>query len=170
MEEHSHVPDPEIQTLLREANNHLNDELGVLIGQPRNTLLTQQDTDAAALQIRKARAAADNVIKTGDSRRANLLAFRGHFENVDATFKDTLDHTWKIFGRIIARESLITLSHQLDEIRRKSAQLSPVGGYDPKDLNALAEAEAACACTIEQHRSDLVRSTEVHTDFHTVPV
>src|SRR6185437_10842472 len=85
-------------------------------------------------------------------------AYRSHFENIDATFKHTLDHTWKIFGRIIARESLITLSHQLDEIRRKSAQLSPVGGYDSKDLTALAEAEAAFSSTLDRHGVDLTRS------------
>jgi diguanylate cyclase (GGDEF)-like protein len=149
---------PENQTLLRSANDHLSIELASFVGRAREALLAQKDMEALASLVRKARAAADGFIKAGDSRRASLLAYRNHFENVDATFKQTLDHTWKIFGRIIARESLVTLSRLLDEIRRKSAQLSPDGGYNSKDLDALADAEAAFASALDQHGADLSRS------------
>ena len=149
---------PENHTSVRSANEQLRGELGVFIKQARETELAQKDTEVLASLLLEACAAADGFIKGGDSRRASLLAYRNHFENVDAAFKQALEHTWKIFGRVIARESLITLSHQLDEIRRKSAQLSPDGGYSSKDLTALAEAEGAFSSTLEHHVADLGRS------------
>jgi len=119
------VDTPEKQTLLESADSHLSDELVLFSGPARDVLLTSKDTAALAHQVRKARAAVDNVIKTGDSRRASLLAYSSHFENLDAAFKRALDHNWKIFGRVIARESLITLSHQLWNKRATSCDEPP---------------------------------------------
>jgi hypothetical protein len=81
-------------------------ETARFLGSARMASLSETETNRLVLQVRKAQAAADTWVKTGDARRAHLLAYRNHFDNIDATLKRTLEHTWKIFGGIIARGSL----------------------------------------------------------------
>ena len=71
------------------------------------------------------RNAGDDVIRVADERRAVLAGYWSHFESVDAQVKKALDqNNWKIFGRVISRQSLLALSRDLDDIRRGSTQLN----------------------------------------------
>jgi diguanylate cyclase (GGDEF)-like protein len=149
---------PENNKLLRATRSHLEDEVGLLLRTAREATLAPQETEALPAQMRKAHATAAQLIELSDARRASLLSYRNHFENVDAALKQTLDHTWRIFGRIIARESLVTLSRELDDIRRNATRLSFPGVYEPSVLLALQEAENAFSTTLDHHGSDLSRS------------
>lgn len=67
---------------------------------------------------------AETLLKSAASRRQFLLAYSATFDHMDATLKTSLDGAWKIFGRVVARQSLLQLSTDLNAMRpRLSSQL-----------------------------------------------
>ena len=72
--------------------------------------------------------------------------------------KTALDRAWKIFGRVIARQSLVELSRALDDMRRDVASLAAPAGYDLAALEAIAAREAAFATSLEQNQRGLTSS------------
>lgn len=111
-----------------------------------------------ATHVRMLRAAADALVNANDARRAAFTTYWSHFEGIDRLIKSALDQNWTIFGRVIARQSLITLSRQLDDIRRRGAQLTAAGGHDLSTLSALSDSEASFSNTVEKNAAGLTRS------------
>ena len=123
---------------------------------------------------RQLRARGNDAIQAADQRRALFVSYWDAFERVDERMKGSLDRNWKIFGRVIARQSLISLSRDLDEIRRHSARLSPSGNFNAETLKQLADAQTQFAATLETHARNLGRSqggewlAALQADFATV--
>ncbi|MDB6043873.1 MAG: hypothetical protein JWM63_2424 [Gammaproteobacteria bacterium] len=109
---------------------------------------------ARILNLRKT---GDDSIRVADTRRALVAAYWSHFENVDTQMKSAMDRNWRIFGRVISRQSLVALSRDLDDIRRRSIQLN-TGSSDPAMLNVLAESQQRFALTLAQNGVALARS------------
>ncbi len=134
---------------------------------------TQNQRRILTAQSAQFLAMGDDVGRLADQRRALFKEYWDRFEKVDARMKGSLDRNWKIFGRVIARESLMSLSRELDEIRRHSARLSPGGGFDAQTLQQLGEAQEKFAKSLEGHARNLGRSqgaewlTELQADFAT---
>ncbi len=103
------------------------------------------------------RNAGDQVIRVADERRTALAGYWSHFESVDAQVKKALDqNNWKIFGRVISRQSLSGLSRELDDIRRSSTQLN--SGDNAALLDSLAQTQAHFGATLERNAAGLARS------------
>jgi len=76
-------------------------------------------------RVEALRAAGDQVVRNEDERRTVLADYWSRFESIDLQIKKTLDKSnWKIFGRVISRQSLLKLSRDLEEIGRQSTQLN----------------------------------------------
>jgi diguanylate cyclase (GGDEF)-like protein len=118
------------------------------------------ETRARALRprVRDLRNAGDEVVRIADDRRAVLAGYWSHFESADAQVKKALDqNNWKIFGRVISRQSLSGLSRELDDIRRGSTQLN-TAGEDAAMLDSLAQSQAHFAAALDRNASGLARS------------
>jgi diguanylate cyclase (GGDEF)-like protein len=100
----------------------------------------------------------EDVVHDSDARRAMVTQYWERFENLDRRMKGSVDRSFKIFGRVIARQSLISLGRDLDDVRRRSEQLTPGGGYDPALLEGLAQSQLNFATTLEQNGSNLASS------------
>ena len=100
----------------------------------------------------------EEVVRDSDARRAMVSEYWERFEDVDRRMKGSVDRSFKIFGRVIARQSLISLGRDLDDVRRRSEQLTPEGGYDPALLAGLAQSQMHFATTLEQNASNLASS------------
>jgi diguanylate cyclase (GGDEF)-like protein len=98
------------------------------------------------------------LIVAADGRRARAVEYWEHFEALDKQMKGSVDRSFKIFGRVIARVSLISLNRDLDEQRRLSEPLTPEGGYDPAMLERLAQSQTRFATTLEDNARDLSKS------------
>jgi diguanylate cyclase (GGDEF)-like protein len=98
------------------------------------------------------------VIRGADARRAMAAEYWEHFEAVDKRMKGSVDRSFKIFGRVIARQSLISLNRELDDLRRRSEPLTPAGGYDPGMLERLAQSQIQFEKTLEDNERDLANS------------
>jgi diguanylate cyclase (GGDEF)-like protein len=100
----------------------------------------------------------EEVVRDSDARRAMVSEYWERFENLDRRMKGSVDRSFKIFGRVIARQSLISLGRDLDDVRRRSEQLTPGGGYDPALLEGLAQSQLNFATTLEQNAANLASS------------
>jgi diguanylate cyclase (GGDEF)-like protein len=122
-----------LKELEREASNYV--------------ALPEDDVAASRRQKLRARLVAyrahgDELIRIADSRRDALTEFSNRFDALDARMKTALGHAWKIFGRVVARKSLVDLNSSLDEIRRDFASLPTTGNYDQGALAAVTASEA----------------------------
>jgi diguanylate cyclase (GGDEF)-like protein len=146
----------ENQILLAAADQHLAREAASVI--PTAATSSAGAARSLAAQIRTLRATGDALVNASDVRRAAFASYWSHFEGVDRPVKSALDRNWTIFGRVIARQSLITLSRELDDLRRRAAQMTPAGGYEPTTLSALVDSETRFSNTLEQNAAGLARS------------
>jgi diguanylate cyclase (GGDEF)-like protein len=99
-----------------------------------------------------------DLVEAADRRRQLLSDYWERFERIDAQVKGSLDRNWKIFGRVIARQSLISLSRDLDDIRRDSARLGPAGAFDSATLLSLSASQEKFATALEKNARGLGRS------------
>jgi diguanylate cyclase (GGDEF)-like protein len=135
-----------------------------LAGEATRFIAKAASTDSAeavksfATQIRALRATGDALVNASDARRAAFASYWSHFEGVDRLIKSALDRNWTIFGRVIARQSLITLSREFDDIRRRAAQMTAAGGYESSTLSALVDSEVRFSSALERHAAGLTRS------------
>ncbi len=122
--------------------------------------VARANTRSHALRVGVAslRKTGDAVIRNADERRAVLAAYWSHFDNADAQVKKALDrNNWRIFGRVISRQSLLSLSRALDDIRRRSTQLG-TNAEDPSMLDALAQSQALFTVTLSRNAPGLSRA------------
>jgi diguanylate cyclase (GGDEF)-like protein len=102
-------------------------------------------------------AAALKVGELSEGKRHLSGEYRRNFEAMDARVAQSIDRAWKIFGRVIARESIVVLSRQVAQIRRHLAELdqnaNPVG-----DAARLEASEAAFLEILEKKAASLAQS------------
>jgi len=102
-------------------------------------------------------AAALEVGRLAEQKRHLSAEYRRHFEVMDARMAQSIDRAWKIFGRVIARESIVELSRQVAEIRRHLAELDQNANPDV-DAARLAASEAAFLEILEKKAASLTQS------------
>jgi diguanylate cyclase (GGDEF)-like protein len=108
--------------------------------------------------LQRDRTSAAAMIALSDQRRSSLAVYAAQFETINARMKQSVDGAWKIFGRVVARQSLIQLSNELDEIRRRFAELKARGVSDTSALAALTASEQTFATTLHDNERSLTRS------------
>jgi diguanylate cyclase (GGDEF)-like protein len=104
------------------------------------------------------RAQKDELVRAADGRRSALKEFWDRFDGLDARTKASLAGSWKIFGRVVARKTLVDLNSSLDEIRREFASLPASGFYDHDTLAPVTTSETALALSLETNEAALTRS------------
>jgi diguanylate cyclase (GGDEF)-like protein len=112
---------------------------------------------SAAIQLHQRYA--ESLIAASDERHVLTSQYADLFEKLNARDKASLDHSWKIFGRVVARQSLLQLSADLDALRRHAAAFGSTGDSDGMELAALLEAEQSVQKRLDDNQSTL-RHTE----------
>jgi diguanylate cyclase (GGDEF)-like protein len=103
-------------------------------------------------------AQATELVRIADSRQALLQECWDHFEQLDARLKATLERAWTIFGRVVARRSLIEINHHLDEIRKELSSFTTPRDYDEATVAAIAAHETALLQLLQEYEDSLSRS------------
>jgi diguanylate cyclase (GGDEF)-like protein len=102
-------------------------------------------------------AAGRNSIRLADARQGALHEIAGRADAMDGQLKTSLDGAWKIFGRVLARQSLMQLRSELDDIRRGIARWSATGG-DRAAMTAVMAGETAFAATFNRNAAAFSRA------------
>jgi diguanylate cyclase (GGDEF)-like protein len=108
--------------------------------------------------IRSYRQRGDDLLKLAATRRVSMADYSSHFEQVNTRVKKSLDHAWNIFGRVIARQSLVKLTSNLDDLRRRYADFVAADSVDSATFDALGASEGALAQTLAQDRVGFTRA------------
>ena len=109
-------------------------------------------------RIAELRVWGDDLVRTADERRSVLKDFWERFDALDARTKASLAGSWKIFGRVVARKTLVDLNSSLDEIRREFARLPAADLYDRDALGPVTKSETALAVSLQTNEAALTRS------------
>ena len=110
------------------------------------------------LRITELRASGLELVRAADERRGVLREYWKRFDALDARTKASLAGSWKIFGRVIARKTLVDLNSSLDEIRREFASLPAAGLYDHDMLGPVNRSETVLAASLAMNQAALTRS------------
>jgi diguanylate cyclase (GGDEF)-like protein len=157
VERRADADSPEYTDVLKVAGVRLRDQVEAYLEQI-NTPGLESRARTLRPRLTALRSAGDDIIRVADERRAVLAGYWSHFESVDAQVKQALDHNnWKIFGRVISRQSLSALSRDLDDIRRSSTQLN-TSGENAAMLDSLGQSATHFNTTLDQNAAGLERS------------
>jgi len=104
------------------------------------------------------RAHGDELLRATESRRNALKELWEAFDALDARTKASLEGSWKIFGRVIARRPLVDLNSSLNELRRGLARLDPLGFNNQASLDAVEASETALKANLQNNDLLLTRS------------
>jgi diguanylate cyclase (GGDEF)-like protein len=97
-------------------------------------------------------------VQIADSRRIALREYANLLDSMGTRISASLDRGWKIFGRVIARQSLMQLHSDLEELRRRFAGIGASDGYDVGTIESIASTELAVAATFNRYEGGLKRS------------
>jgi len=99
-----------------------------------------------------------DAVRFADERRAHDEDYRSRVAALDATLAEAIDKGWKVFGRIFAKQSLISLSRNLQAIESASVALSADNYHGAAAIDLLRASEVAFAIELRKSRDALRRS------------
>ncbi len=99
-----------------------------------------------------------SFVQIADTRRIALREYAQRLDSMDTRVSTSLDRAWKIFGRVIARQSLMQMHSDLEELHRRFAGIGAADGYDVGTIESLAASELALAATFNRNEGGFKRS------------
>jgi diguanylate cyclase (GGDEF)-like protein len=156
-------------TQLASASRELENEIQASVSQPyQKAAIPNRHKLAEHLGVYRLHGA--ELVAAADGRQKVLKDFWECFEALDARTKAALARSWKIFGRVIARKSLVDLNSSLDEIRRGFASLPAGDLYDQNALDGVTSSEMSLAAGLQANDAALSHSqgetwiAQIHAD------
>jgi len=120
--------------------------------------ISSKSFSSLASKTREYRTHGDDLVRLADTRRTLMVSYATLFEAVYARANDSLKGAWKVFGRILARQSLLQLSADLDGLRRSSAAVVSASGADAPGIEPLLRAEQAVMNDLQTNEKAFRRS------------
>jgi diguanylate cyclase (GGDEF)-like protein len=137
---------------------------------------TSSSRRAISQALHDYRSTASSLVQSVDERHALLLEYSAHYDAMHSRARAAIDSAWKVFGRVVARQALVTLNRQIEDFGRNSAELRTENG-DPQAITALlASNESAVAATLRDNDRSLSSSqgkawvTAMNTDLQALSI
>lgn len=99
---------------------------------------------------------ADELVRLADERHSKVRQYATLFEQLYARANTSVKDAWKVFGRVVARQSLLQLSNDLDELRRDSIALESAESDDA--AGPLMKTEEAIVSNLKVNEKGFRRS------------
>jgi diguanylate cyclase (GGDEF)-like protein len=103
--------------------------------------------------VRAYRQQGGDLIELTTTRHKLMADYSAHFEQLNTRVKKSLDHAWKIFGRVVARQSLVKLTSDLDDLRRRYVEFVSAETVDSTTFDTLGASEGTLTQTLAQDRA-----------------
>jgi diguanylate cyclase (GGDEF)-like protein len=107
-------------------------------------------------ELRQHQKSASDLVRASQDSRASLARYSTTLSTMNAMLQKSIDSAWKIMGRVLARQSLMKLSAELDQIQNGFATRDVSGAAS--ELGRLITAERAFTATLETNMAALRRS------------
>jgi diguanylate cyclase (GGDEF)-like protein len=102
---------------------------------------------------------ADALIALADQRRDTLRAYVAAADALSLQGKHSLDHSWKIFGLVITRQTLLQYDGALTELHNAADDLKEATASERSTLDRLAELENRGRALLESNESGFRRTS-----------
>jgi diguanylate cyclase (GGDEF)-like protein len=146
-------PSPSGDAEYKQAGTRLNEAVKRFVGNS-DSPLPPATSARIRTELRTYTAHADTLTQNADDRVATESSRSALMESLSARVKETLATAWTIFGRVVARQTLVVLSDDLDSLRAHSealqsgvplttAQLAAITGAEQRVQQTLASNAAA---------------------------
>jgi diguanylate cyclase (GGDEF)-like protein len=113
---------------------------------------------AAARHIQNFARQAQALVSEADERREARASYLRTLDSLNTVLQKSLDGAWKILGRVIARQSLLQLRENLDEIRQHSEVLRSGDISNASMLEGLVASESAFQKILTAQQAALTKS------------
>ena len=120
---------------------------------PRSAL--ESELEAALLAYRQA---GSDYARAAVNRRGAAREYLARLDDLDGRITASIDTGWKIFGRVLARESLLTLHAHIEELRHRIAASGGAEIFSPADLAQMAAGERSVRQAYDASERGLSRS------------
>ena len=108
--------------------------------------------------IKSYRERGDDLLKLAAARRVSMAAYSSHFEQLNTRVKKSLDKARNASGGTAARQSLVKLTANLDDLHLRYTDVASADTVDSPTLDALGVSEAAVAQALAQDRDGFTRT------------
>lgn len=165
-------PTPAWSEQLETLTAELNDETVAYVKAIHETALDRHPGQPITAQMSAHHARAARLKYLTDLRGQQLKAIWTQFELLDSRSKDALNKAWKLFGRVISRESLVVLARGLEDVKRELDALSTAHSYQEAQVTALIASESRLYQALQEAGRALARSqsaagvTQMRLDFN----
>lgn len=146
----------EVLAQYRQTEKNIDRTLASLLS--RAAQLSIHSFAALPKAIQQHKQAADRWIELSQSRRTELRDYSETLEHMNTRVNASLDRAFKIFGRVVARQSLVQLNANLDDVRDIFAASVRTGTATTETFNDMRTAEAAFADTLKKNTKGLQRA------------
>jgi diguanylate cyclase (GGDEF)-like protein len=150
-------PSASVDAQYKQAGARLNDAVKRLVGNA-DSPLPPATSGRIRTELRTYTAQADALIQNADDHAATESSRTALLENLSARVKETLATAWTIFGRVVARQTLVVLSDDLDSLRAHSEALQPAVPLTAAQLAAVTDAEQRVQQTLASNAAAFRRA------------
>jgi diguanylate cyclase (GGDEF)-like protein len=98
------------------------------------------------------------LIQVTDQRHQARSEYSQHSKSISNRVQASLNGAWRIFGRVIARQSLIQMRTNLDAIRQRSEPIVSGELLNANDIDPVLDSENAFAAAFQSNQSSLLKS------------
>jgi diguanylate cyclase (GGDEF)-like protein len=135
-----------------QATGQFQQSLRLLVDKPRAPVY-RSTANRISSEYKAYTAQVDALIKEADTHRATEVTRITLLENLNARVKQSLARAWTVFGRVVARQSLVQLSAQLDSLRENSEALGEETPLTEAQLAEIVDAEQRVQKTLADNES-----------------
>jgi len=104
------------------------------------------------------RTTAASLIQAADDQRALITEYSARYDAMHDRSRASIDSAWKVFGRVVARQVLVTLNREVEDLGRHSAALIARSGDADMVAASIAGSEASIAATLTENERGLSSS------------
>ncbi len=151
------VHNDESDRQLRDAQHSLQRESHAFLTQGA-LALTRERLQAVRERLDAYQAQGQAVARAADMRQSMVEEFSARLGAMETLTQSEMDRAWKIFGRVVARQSLLDLKSDLDEIRARFARLPATDDYDRKTLAGVEAGITTLTTSFQKAARSLVQS------------
>src|SRR3984893_7011998 len=120
--------------------------------------ISSKSLDKASAILKAHRQFGESLVLAADDRREMLFKYATLLDGLKTRVKSSLDKAWKIFGRVVTRQSLLQLSADLDVLLHHSAQLDLANDLEPTTTAAFLRAATTVQKDLDDNKNALTRS------------
>ena len=116
---------------------------------------TRRDLDRTLNAYRESGA---QLLALSDQRRTTIETYGVHLESMDERLNQSVEKSWKVLGRVVARQTLLRLRRDHDQLQSAFHVLSAIDSLNTSAAESLIQSETAFGLTLAENERGFLRA------------